>query len=66
MSSFSHAAGYVGKLRDPVSEAAQALSNAGLAERTGPHGDLVKITRLGEAALADGTVGRQLAGLSSP
>jgi hypothetical protein len=62
MSSFSHASGYSGKLRDPVSEAVQALSNAGLAERTGPHGDLVKTTRLGEAALADGTVARQLAG----
>ena len=62
MSSLSHATGYVSKLRDPVSEGVQALSNAGLAERSGPHGDLVKTTRLGDAALAEDTVSKQLGG----
>lgn len=62
MSSFSHASGYVAKLRDPVLEGVHALEHAQLAELSGPHSDLVKTTRLGEAALADGSVQQQLAG----
>jgi hypothetical protein len=60
MASFSHSTGYVARLREPVLEAIQALDHAQLAQRTGPHNDVVSTTRLGEQALAEGSVRQQL------
>lgn len=61
MRSFPKATGFMTKLQEPVRESVQALENAGLALRSGTRdGSWYSATRLGQSALADGTVSQQL------
>jgi hypothetical protein len=52
------------ELRDPINEGLQALENAGLvvARSRGGQASLLKATRLGEEALAEGDVSKHLNG----
>ena len=52
------------ELRDPINEGLQALENAGLvvARSRGGQASLLKATRLGEEALAEGDVSKYLSG----
>jgi hypothetical protein len=54
------------ELMEPVREALQTLENAGLVLPTPRHRDSWTVTRLGETALADGTVPDHLVGQPRP
>jgi hypothetical protein len=51
---------------EPVREGLEPLENAGLVLRTRRHQDTWAVTRLGQTALADGTVQDHLVGQPSP
>jgi hypothetical protein len=54
---------YIKQLQEPVREAIQALDHAGLVlTSAGPQGAWTSATRLGLAALADGSLGQRAAG----
>jgi hypothetical protein len=64
VATYSGRAGIWERLVDPVGEGIQRLEHAGLVERTTPgqpgSGDTVKLTRLGQTALSEGSVRQQL------
>jgi hypothetical protein len=62
MSSHPRGTKYIKDLREPIMEGLQDLENAGLivGRTRGGAASLLKATRLGEEALAQGTVGRYL------
>lgn len=62
MSSYPRGSKYIKDLREPIMEGLQDLENAGLivGRSRGGAASLLKATRLGEEALAEGTVGRYL------
>ena len=66
MSSFPRGTKYLTDLRDPIMEGLQVLENADLivGRTRGGAASLLKATRLGEAALAEGTVAEKLSGRS--
>ena len=68
MSSFPRGNKYLTELREPIMEGLQDLENAGLivGRSRGGTASLLKATRLGEDALAAGTVGDYLKGPTAP
>ena len=62
MSSIPHSTKYMKDLREPILEGLQDLENAGLIVGTfrGGQASLLKATRLGEEALAEGNVAKYL------
>jgi hypothetical protein len=68
MSSYPHSTKYLKDLRAPIMEGLQDLENAGLivARSQGGSASLLKATRLGETALAEGTVAEALRGPAAP
>jgi hypothetical protein len=64
VASYPGRAGIWEQLVDPVSEGVHRLEHAGLAERTTPgqpgSGQTVKLTRLGQTALSEGSVRQHL------
>jgi hypothetical protein len=64
MSSYPRGTKYLKELREPIMEGLQDLENVGLivGRSRGGGASLLKATRLGETALAEGTVGDYLKG----
>ena len=57
---------YIKQLQEPVREAIQALDHAGLVlTSAGPQGAWTSATRLGLAALADGSLGQRATGTAA-
>lgn len=68
MSSYPRGAKYLRELLDPTGEGVQMLEHAGLVQQRilGTGGGCWRVTRLGEAALAEGSVERYLAQVAPP
>jgi hypothetical protein len=67
MSSFPRGSKYIKDFRQPIREGVQALENAGLVvDSSQSAASWFKATRLGETALAEGSVGRYVKDPTAP